>query len=92
MFSSFIYKKLFYLLLICFSLSVLGLAFHHHWDGFPHGGCPLCSHALGHSLFILQDSPQISLLSSDVLFISVENAVSISYLRYHSYSNRAPPA
>jgi len=84
-------KKLVYLLLICFSLSILGLAFHHHADGVPHDDCLLCCHVLCHSLLIPQDSPQISLLTPNVLFISIENTANISYQCYHPYSNRAPP-
>jgi len=85
-------RKLVCLLLICFSLSILGLAFHHHVDGVPHDDCLLCYHILCHSLLIPQDSPQISLLTPNVLFISIENTANISYQCYHPYSNRAPPA
>jgi hypothetical protein len=86
-------RKLVYLLLICFSLSILGLSFHYHADGAPHhDDCSLCCHVLRHSLLIPQDSPQISLLTPNVLFISIENTANISYQCYHLYSNRAPPA
>ncbi len=85
-------RKLVYLLIICFSLSILGLAFHHHADGVPHDACPICCHVSHHSLLIPQDCPQISLLLSNVSFISIENTLNSSYLCYHPYSNRAPPA
>ena len=61
------------LLLICFSLSILGLAFHHHADGVPHDNCSICSYVSHHSNLVIQDFPQISLLSSNALFISIEN-------------------
>ena len=44
-------RKLAYLLLICFSLSILGLAFHHHADGVSHDNCPICSYVSHHSIF-----------------------------------------
>ena len=86
------YRKLSYLLLVCFFLSILGLAFHHHADGVPHDNCSICSYVSNHSVLIPQDSPQISLLSSNVLFISIDNTLNSSSLYYHPYSNRAPPA
>jgi len=88
-------RKLVYLLIICFSLSILGLAFHHHEDGASRDDCPVCSYFSHHSNLVIQDFqdfPQISLLSSNVSFISIENTVNGSYLCYHPYSNRAPPA
>ncbi len=88
-------RKLAYLVLFYFSLSALGLAFHHHADGVPHDACPLCCHASHHSNLVIQDFqdfPQISLLSSNVSFISIENILNTSYLHYHPYLNRAPPA
>ena len=85
-------RKLVYLLLICFSLSLLGLLFHHHEDGVPHDNCSICSYVSHHSALIRENCPQISVLSSNIFFISIENTVNGSYLRYHPYSNRAPPA
>ena len=84
-------KKLVYLLLICLSLSILGLAFHHHKDGVPHENCSICSFVSHHSNLVFQDAPQISVPSYNTLLISLENPVNISYLCYHPYSNRAPP-
>ena len=85
-------RKLVYLLLICFSLSILGLAFHHHEDGVPHDNCSICSYVSHYSNFVFQDPPQISAPSYNILFISLENTVNISHPCYHPYSNRAPPA
>ena len=85
-------RKLVCLLLICFSLSILGPAFHHHHDGVPHDTCPFCCHVSHHSVLISQHTPQILLVSSNISFISIENTANISYLYYHPYSNRAPPA
>jgi hypothetical protein len=85
-------KKLACFLLICFSLLLFGLAFHHHADGASHDNCSICSYVSNHSVLIPQDSPQISILPLNVLFITIENTVCFSYLHYHSYSNRAPPA
>jgi len=85
-------RKLVYLLLICFSLSILGLAFHHHEDGVPHANCSICSFVSHHSNVALQDTPQISAPSYNILLISLENTVNISYLFYCPYSSRAPPA
>ncbi len=86
------YRKLSYFLLVCFLISILGIAFHHHQDGVPHDNCSICSYVSNHSVLIPQDSPQISLLSSNALFISIDNTLNISFLYYHPYSNRAPPA
>ena len=85
-------RKLASLLLICFSLSILGLAFHYHADGVSHHNCSICSFASLHSNLVFQDAPQISAPSSNVLFILIENTGSISYPYYTPYSNRAPPA
>ena len=85
-------KKLVYILLVCFCLSIAGLLFHHHEDGVPHDNCSICSYISHHSVLIPEDSPQISLLFSDISFISIETTVNTSYLWYHPYSNRAPPA
>jgi hypothetical protein len=41
---------------------------------------------------VIQDFPQISLLSSNALFISIEYRLNSPSLYYHPYSNRAPPA
>jgi hypothetical protein len=85
-------RKLGYLLLICFCLSILGLGFHHHADGVTHDNCSICSYVSHHSVLILQDNPSLSPLSSNILIISVENTVDLSSLRYYPFSNRAPPA
>jgi hypothetical protein len=85
-------KKLAYLLLICLSLSILGVAFHHHADGVSHHNCSLCSYISHHSNIILQDSFQITAPSFDNLPISLEDTVNNSYLIYHPYLIRAPPA
>ena len=85
------YRKLAYLIVICFSLSILGLAFHHHADGVPHENCSICSYVSHHPNLVIQDAPQFSLLFSNVLFISIENPLNVPSLNYHPYSNRAPP-
>jgi hypothetical protein len=85
-------RRFVYLLLICFSFSILALSFHHHADGVPHGNCSICSFGLYHPKLVVQDVPQISAPSSNVFFISIKNTDRISYPYYASYSNRAPPA
>jgi len=85
-------KKFVYLLVICFSVSILGVAFHHHADGVPHDNCLLCSYISHHSNIIIKDSVEITAPSFDNLPISLEDTVTNSYLFYHPYSNRAPPA
>ena len=84
-------KKLVYLLLICFSLSFLGLSVHHHKDGASHDTCLFCYHISHDSLIIPQNSPQISLLLYNPFFISVENGLGSAHRCYHPYSNRSPP-
>ncbi len=84
-------RRLIYLLIICFCLSILGLAVHHHADGVSHDTCLLCCHVSHHSVFIPHDNPQISSLPSNASFISVENTLNSPYLCYQIYLNRAPP-
>jgi hypothetical protein len=84
-------RKLALFLLICFLLSILELVFHHHEDGVSHDNCSICSYVSHHSFLIPQDSPQISLLSSNILLVSLEGTVNSSFPSYHPYSNRAPP-
>jgi len=79
-------------LFICFSLSFIGFAFHHHADGGSHADCSVCFHVAHHSTLAFQDIPQISAPVSAILPVFVENAVSPSPLRCTPYSNRAPPA
>jgi hypothetical protein len=79
-------------LLICFSLALLGVAFHHHADGAPHDDCSLCFTICHHANVAIQDAPQISPLSSLVFFTSIEHEVSLPSDSYAPYSNRAPPA
>ena len=86
------YRKFAHLLLICFSVSILGLAFHHHADGVPHEDCSVCSFAFHDSNLTFQNPPQISAPSYNILVISLESATNICYPFYHPYSNRAPPA
>ena len=85
-------RLLYFLLLICVFLSILGLAFHQHGDGVPHDNCSICSYISYHSVLSPQDGPQVSLLPSNGLFISIESTLDSSCLYYHPYSNRAPPA
>jgi hypothetical protein len=85
-------RKLALSLLICFSLSILGLAFHYHEDGVPHPNCSICSLVSHHSNVAFQDTPQISAPPYHILHISLGNTINISYLHYRCYSNRAPPA
>ena len=85
-------RKLVYLLIICFSLSILGLAFHHHTAGVSHHNCSICSFVSHHPKSVIQDAPQIPAPASNVFVIYLENTDSISYPYYHPYSNRAPPA
>jgi hypothetical protein len=85
-------RKCAYLLLICFFLYFPEIVFHHHKDGIPHDNCSICSFVSHNSVLAPQSSAQILLISSNVLFISIENADNISNLFYHPYSNRAPPA
>ena len=84
-------KKLVYLLLICSFFFFLGLLVHQHKDGVPHDTCIFCYHISHDSLLILQNSPQISLLSSILFFISVENTLGSEHQYYNPYSNRPPP-
>ena len=84
-------RKLVHLLLICFSLSIVGLVFHHHASGVSHHTCLICSFVSHHPKLVVQAAPQISAPSSNVFAICVENTDSISYPYYHPYSNRAPP-
>jgi len=84
-------RKSVILLLVCFSLSFLGAAFHHHEEGTSPGNCPICSYVFHHSGSISQDLPQFSLSVSDVSFIPVERTLIDSSFRYHPYLNRAPP-
>ena len=85
-------RKLVLFLLICFWLSILGLAFHHHEDGVPHPNCSICSYVSHHSYVVFQDFPQISPPGPDILLISLENTVNLYYVSCSPYSNRAPPA
>jgi hypothetical protein len=85
-------RRLVCFLLICFSFFILGLALHHHKDGVSHDDCSICSYVSHSSILTLQDNSQVLLLSFNILFISIENTVDLSSLRYHSFSNRAPPA
>jgi len=86
------YRKLVHLLLIFFSVSILGLTFHHHADGVPHQDCSICSFASHHSNLTLQNAPQISAPCYNIFVISLESATNICYPFYYPYSNRAPPA
>jgi hypothetical protein len=85
-------RKAVLFLFICFSLCVIGLAFHHHADGGSHSDCSICFHVAHHSTLAFQDIPQISAPVSAILPVFLENAVSPSPLRCAPYSNRAPPA
>jgi hypothetical protein len=86
------YRKAALLLFVCFSLSLIGLAFHHHADGESHADCSICFCVAHHSTLAFQDLPQISAPVSTVLPVFVENAVSPSSLRRAPCSMRAPPA
>jgi len=85
-------KKIVYFMFICFLFSTVGAAFHYHADGVSHDNCFLCSYISLHSNLILQGSFQITALSFHILPISLEDTVNNSYLSYHPYSTRAPPA
>jgi hypothetical protein len=85
------HRKFFLLLLVCFLISILGIAFHHHQDGLPHDNCSICSYVSNHSVLIPQDSPQASSLFLNALFISIDNTLNTSFLCYHPYLDRAPP-
>ena len=85
-------RKLVYLLIICFSLSILGLALHHHADGVPHDNCSICSYVSHHLSFTFQDLPQISPPASDIPLISLENSVNHPISVVSPQSIRAPPA
>ena len=85
-------NKLAYFLLICLSLSILGLAFHHHKDGTTHANCAICFHVSHHSNLVFEDVPQISAPSCNILLIFLENTFNISYSYSRPYSIRGPPA
>ena len=85
-------KKLAYFLLICLSLSVLGLAFHHHKHGATHDNCAICFHISHHSNLVCEDVPQISAPSYNNLLIFLENTFNIPYSYSRPYSIRGPPA
>ena len=59
-------RKLVHLLLICFSLSIVGLAFHHHASGVSHHTCLICSFVSHHPKSVVQDAPQIPAPASNV--------------------------
>jgi hypothetical protein len=84
-------KKFVYILLICFCLSFLGLSVHHHREGVSHDTCLFCYQISHESLLIPQNGSQISLLSRQPFFISVENALGSAHRFFHAYSNRSPP-
>jgi hypothetical protein len=54
------HRKFALFLFICFCLSVMAPAFHHHADGECHADCFICFHVAHHSNQALQDIPQIS--------------------------------
>ena len=85
-------RKFALLLLIAFSLALLGLAFHHHADGASHGDCSLCFQASHHSATLFQDVPLVSAAASAMLPVFPEDGVNSTRFCCSPYSNRAPPA
>jgi hypothetical protein len=85
-------KKLASLLLVCLSLFVLGLAFHHHQNIQSHDDCPICFLASHHSNLLLEDAPQISPPVPMICGIFSEKTIGLFCLDFSPYSNRAPPA
>jgi hypothetical protein len=85
-------RKLALSLLICFSLSILVLAFHHHEDGVPHDNCSVCFNVTHHANVAFQVVQQVSPPTSDIPLVSLEHKISLSSLFHSPYSNRAPPA
>lgn len=79
-------------LLVCFSLTILGLAFHHHQDGVPHDDCSICYNVAHQANSAFVDVPQITQPTFTISLISLENTINVSYLSCSLYSNRAPPA
>jgi hypothetical protein len=64
-------------MLICFSLSFVVLALHHHEDGVSHDNCSTCFYAVHLSNSAVQDVPQISLSVSDISVIVLKATVSL---------------
>jgi hypothetical protein len=86
-------KKLVYLLLICFSLSFMGLSVHHHKDGASHDTCLFCYHFSHDSLLIFLNNPQVSITVFETIFhLLLENTLSSVPRCYTPYLNRAPPS
>ncbi len=84
-------RKFTLFLLLCFSLTILGLAFHHHQDGVSHDDCPICFNVAHQANFAFVDVPQIELPTFDIFLVSLENTINFSYLFCPLYSKRAPP-
>ncbi len=85
-------RKLIYLVLVCFCLSILGLAFHHHEDGTSHDDCSICSYVSHQSNVVFLDLPQISPPTFYSTLIPLENTVILSFLCCSPHPSRAPPA
>ena len=85
-------RKFALFLLLCFSLSILGLAFHHHQDGVPHDDCSICFNVAHQANLAFVDVPQIALPTFYISLISLENTTNLSYLFCSPYSKRDSPA
>jgi hypothetical protein len=85
-------RKFTLFLLLCFSISFLGLTFHHHQDGVPHDDCSLCFNVTHQANLAFVDVPQIAPPTFDISLISLENTINFSGIFCSLYSNRAPPA
>lgn len=80
------------LLLVCFSLSILVVAFHHHDDGCDHDDCPICVAVLHHSPAEVAAPAIVVYLvfnSFDVFIPSTLDVVTQTFSS--TISSRAPP-
>jgi hypothetical protein len=86
-------RRLALLLFLWFSLSILGISFHHHEDGDSHDDCPLCVYAVCQCHGICVDAPQVEAPARlDAFVVPLLGSTMYSPLYSSPYSTRAPPS
>ncbi len=89
---TYMHKKFALLLFVCFFLSILAVAFHHHEDGLDHDDCSICFCATHHTNSVSSSVPQVSSPAFETGLVFFEDKLDLSPVCHSPYSNRAPPA
>ena len=85
-------KRLSIFFILIFFISILGVIYHHHEDGMPHDDCLVCCIVAHNSVFLTQDTYQVSSNDSIISSVFIYKDFITPYTLTRTLSIRAPPA